>query len=68
MDEVIGLGNLGRWGHGSNDENIVYIRNLHLSLDFEVVRDRGSYAEETRKNVRHSYDRRRRVDRRFDDD
>lgn len=68
MDAVIGLGNLGRWGHGSNDDNIVYIRNEHLSLDFEVVRDRGSYAEETRKNIRHSYDRRRRIQRGFDDD
>ena len=68
MDAVIGLGNLGRWGHGSNDENIVYIRNERLSLDFEVVRDRGSYAEETRKNIRHSYDRRRRIQRGFDDD
>ena len=68
MDAVIGLGNLGRWGHGSNDDNIVYIRNEELKLDFEVVRDRGSYEAETRKNIRHSYDRRRRVQRGFDDD
>lgn len=68
MDAVIGLGNLGRWGHGSNDENIVYIRNEEMSTDFEVVRDRGSFAEETRRNIRHSYDRRRRIQRGFDDD
>lgn len=68
MDAVIGLGNLGRWGHGSGDEHIIYIRNEELKLDFEVVRDRGSYEAETRKNIRHSYDRRRRVQRGFDDD
>ena len=68
MDAVVGLGNLGRWGHGSGDEHIIYIRNEELKLDFEVVRDRGSYEAETRKNIRHSYDRRRRVQRGFDDD
>ena len=69
MDAVIGLGNLGRWGHGSpGDPNIVHIRNEHLKLDFEVVHDRGSFAEETGKNIRHSYNRRRRISRRFDDD
>lgn len=68
MDAVIGLGNLGRWGHGSKDEHIVYIRNEEMKTDFEVVRDRGSFAEETRRNIRHSYDRRRRIQRGFDDD
>ena len=68
MDAVIGLGNLGRWGHGSNDENIVYVRNEYLSLDVEIVRDRGSFAEETRRNIKHSQDRRRRPNRKFDDE
>lgn len=68
MDAIIGLGNLGRWGHGSGNENIVYVRNEHLTLDFEIVRDRGSHKEATRKNIRHSYNRRRRIERGFDDD
>lgn len=68
MDATIGLGNLGHWGHGSHDPNIVHIRNDELKIDYEVVRDRGSYAEETGKNIRHSYNRRRRISRRFDDD
>jgi len=68
MDAVIGLGNLGRWGHGSNDENIVYVRNEELSLDIEILRDRGSFADEPTKTIRHSYDRRRRIQRGFDDD
>lgn len=68
MDALIGLGNLGKWGHGSNDPNVVYIRNEHLGLDVEVVRDRGSFAEQTGRHLRHSSDRRRRPTRRFDDD
>lgn len=71
MDEVIGLGNLGKWGHGSpHDENVVYIRNEHLSLDFEISRDPGSYEATISRNIRHSSspDRRRRPIRGFDDD
>lgn len=68
MDETIGLGNLGHWGHGSGDPNIVYIRNEELQIDYEIIRDRGSYEDEVRRTIRHSHDRRRRVDRKFDDD
>jgi hypothetical protein len=71
MDEVIGLGNLGRWGHGSpHDENVVHIRNEHLSLDFEVSRDPGSYEATISRQIRHSSspERRRRPIRGFDDD
>lgn len=71
MDEVIGLGNLGKWGHGSpHDENVVYIRNEHLSLEFEVSRDPGSYEATISRNIRHSSspDRRKRPIRGFDDD
>jgi hypothetical protein len=71
MDEVIGLGNLGRWGHGSpNDENVVHIRNEHLQLEFEVCRDPGSYEATISRHIRHSssVERRRRPIRGFDDD
>lgn len=71
MDEVIGLGNLGKWGHGSpHDENVVHIRNEHLQLDFEISRDPGSYEATISRNIRHSSspDRRRRPIRGFDDD
>jgi hypothetical protein len=57
------------WGHGSKDSNIVYIRNERLGLDFEIIRDRGSYAEQVSGTIRHSATRpRRRHPRRFDDD
>lgn len=66
MDAVVGLGNLGRWGHGSNDPNITYVRNEELRIDFEIIRDRGSF-HGSRSHIRHSAERRRPVDRGFDE-
>ena len=34
-----------RFGHGSNDPNVVYIRNPVLQAEYEVIRDEGSYEE-----------------------
>lgn len=46
VDATVGTDNLTRFGHGSNDPNIVYVRNEKTELDFEVTRSMGSYAEE----------------------
>lgn len=46
IDKIVGEGNLLRFGHGSRDNNIVYIRNNHLSYDFEVIKREASYAKE----------------------
>lgn len=32
-----------KFGHGSSDPNVVYIRNERLQVEYEVVRDPGSY-------------------------
>jgi len=45
-DDIIGNDNLMRFGHGSNDENIVYIRNVALELDIEVTRSPGKFSKE----------------------
>lgn len=45
-DNVIGEGNLDRFGHGSGDASIVYIRNDKLELVYEVVKSPNSFAEE----------------------
>ena len=42
---IVGEGNL-KFGQGSNDANIVYIRNDRMEVDFEVVRSPGTYTEE----------------------
>lgn len=34
-----------RFGHGSNDPNVVFIRNERLQAEYEVLRDSGSYQE-----------------------
>lgn len=44
QDGVVGLGNLSRFGHGSGDPNIVYIRNEELKVDLEVTHSDNKYA------------------------
>lgn len=45
-DSAVGDLNLHRFGHGSGDKNIVYIRNERISHDFEVVRSPGKFSVE----------------------
>lgn len=45
-DRLIGEGNLNRFGHGSNDPSIVYVRNDQLELIYEIVKSDNYYAEE----------------------
>lgn len=43
-NSCVGDDNLVQFGHGSKDENIVYIRNDTRGLNYEVVRHEGKYA------------------------
>jgi hypothetical protein len=43
---VVGEENLSRFGHGSNDQHLVYIRNPRKELEFEIALSEGKYAEE----------------------
>lgn len=67
IDKVVGAANLEKFGHGSGDKDVVFIRNDALELEVEVTRDEGSYSEVVH-GIKHSADppRRRRV--RFDDE
>jgi hypothetical protein len=66
VDGLIGEPHLVRFGSGSRDRKIVYIRNEKLETDFEVVKDKGSYLEslglgpEPATELRHSDQRDRR--------
>jgi flagellar basal body-associated protein FliL len=51
----VGDVNLTRFGYGSKDPNIVYIRNERLEMDFEIARASGSYVQEV-LGFRHSDD------------
>lgn len=45
-DFLIGPNVLTRFGHGTDDYNILYVRNPNLELEFEICRTLGSYEEE----------------------
>lgn len=45
-DKLVGEKNLERFGHGSEDPSIVYIRNDELEIVYEVVKSPNSFAEE----------------------
>lgn len=66
VEETIGEDNLQRFGHGSRDPNVVYIRNPRLDVDFEVTLSKGNYTEEVLGFIQHS-DSRTKI-RRFRDD
>ncbi len=52
---TVGDVNFQRFGHGSNDNNIVYIRNDRLEIDFEVIRSQGKYVQEILGFMEHSH-------------
>jgi hypothetical protein len=54
-DDLIGKDNL-KFGHGSKDNNVVYIRSEGTETDFEVLRSHGKYAEEVLGFIEHSED------------
>lgn len=45
-ENTVGDDNLTRFGHGSKDNNIVFVQNDRLETLFEIVRSTGKYAEE----------------------
>ena len=56
-----------KFGHGSNDQNKVYVRNDALGVDIEISQNDGNYAE-TVHGLQHSEVPRSRGRVRFDDD
>lgn len=42
---LVGDDNLSRFGHGSGDSNLLFIRNNSLQVDIEVIRSEQSWAE-----------------------
>jgi hypothetical protein len=45
-DEVVGMENLAKFGFGSGDHNVVYVRNPVLDIEYEILRHKGHYAKE----------------------
>lgn len=71
-ERLIGVQNLDRFGHGSNDSKVVYIRNDKLELQFEIIKSPNSYSEEvagiTHSGGSQNLERMRRRERRHFDD
>lgn len=65
LDGTIGEDHLARFGHGSKDKNIVYIRNEKLQCEYEITLSDQSYLESLglgpeRDELRHNDQRDRR--------
>lgn len=45
IDEIVGQTNL-KFGHGTDDIDVVYVRNDKLQIEMEICRSSGSYEEE----------------------
>lgn len=54
IEATVGEGNLYRFGHGSKDNKIVYVRNEKLNLDFEIIHSDNKYAQEVLGFIEHS--------------
>lgn len=54
VDKIVGNDNLDKFGYGSNDPNVVYVRNDDLHLDFEIIHSDGKYTEEVLGFIEHS--------------
>jgi hypothetical protein len=46
VDETVGDDNLLRFGHRSDDDNVVYVRNHVLEIEYEICKSEGKYARE----------------------
>lgn len=66
-EKIVGESNLERFGHGSGDAKIVYVRNDDLEMDVEVIKSPNSYAEEVH-GLSHSSRPYRRERMKFDDE
>jgi hypothetical protein len=55
-DSVVGEDNLRKFGHGSKDPNVVYVRNEPMGLDLEVSYAEGTYAEQVHGFIKHNDD------------
>lgn len=71
VDELIGLENLNRFGHGTDNINILLIRNETIELDIEIAKSGGSYAEDVKGFLKHEQYQIEKIRKRhesFDDD
>lgn len=66
VEHIVGLANLDKFGHGSGEANILYVRNVKLGIEITIVRSTGRFDEEV-LGLKHA-DEAFRKKRPFDDD
>lgn len=54
VEELVGEENLTKFGQNSGDNNIVYVRNEKLEMDFCIVKSGGDFAREVHGFIQHS--------------
>lgn len=52
--DLVGAGNLEKFGHGSGHKDRVYVRNEELETDIEITRSDGDFSEEVLGYIEHS--------------
>ena len=57
VDRLVGEANLRRFGFGSRDNNVLYVRNENEERDFEIIKVQGSYSTEVFGTVKHADER-----------
>lgn len=62
QEHVVGLDNLTKFGHGSGDPTVVYVRNEYLEQEMEINLSKGTYAEEVHGFTHSDGPRRPRLD------
>lgn len=67
VERSVGLANLDKFGHGSKDANVVYVRNVLLGIEIEIIKSPGRYDEEV-LGLKHADENASRRKRHFDDD
>lgn len=46
VDELVGDHNVTKFGHGSGDPTVLYVRNDVIQIEFELAKNEGSFAEQ----------------------
>jgi hypothetical protein len=59
VNGTVGEDNLTRFGHGSDNANMVFVRNEVMATDFEIERSFGNFAEEVHGIIKHSQESRK---------
>ena len=53
-DRIVGDDNLLRFGHGTKDNRIVYVRNDRMKMEWEIIQNMGKYTEQVLGFIEHS--------------